>query len=78
MPFGVNEPGSSESLKVDNFYVTLYSITEDTSLGVVRYDDFINSLDEDDFEYYDGGNKLIKPLAWDKLKSIVEKYGVEI
>lgn len=78
VPFGVNEPGSNKSIKVDNFYVTLHSITKDTSLGTVRYDDFMNSLDEDDFEYYDSQNKIINPLGYDKLKSIVEKYRVDI
>lgn len=78
VPFGVNEPGSNSPLKADNFYVTLYSISKDTSLGAVRYDDFINSLDEDDFEYYDGANKIIEPLGYEKMMDIVEKYKVEI
>lgn len=78
VPFGVSDPDNGIALEVGRWYLSMYSITKNTVIGMVQYEYFIDELGNDEKEYYDGSNIIIHGLDLARMEEICEKNNTEI
>lgn len=76
LPLGFGNLQSGKSISVEDWYVCLYSDTEEKILGHVMYDDFLKALKPDDYYHYDASNILLKGLTKERIDFMLKKFGV--
>ncbi len=76
VPYGAVNPKTGEPLVIDDWYICLYSYSEEKILGHVMYDDFLKSLRPEDYYRYDAQNILIKGLTRERIEFMLKKFGV--
>ena len=72
VPFGNVDPDTHEQLKCDTFVVGLYSTTEDSGLGLVPYDAFLEYVLPKS-EKYDGFNIIFEGLSFEDMKELLNR-----
>lgn len=77
VPYGFNNPKTGKPLEIEDWYICLYSGTEDKILGHVMYDDFLKALKPDDYLRYDAQNLLLKGLTRERIDFMIKKFGTE-
>lgn len=62
---------NQNNIKYDEISITLYSMTEDGSLGMIPYHHFLQAV-KDKSKPFDGDHILIEGLSYNEMKEIIE------
>ena len=72
VPFGTTDPDTKKALECDKFETALYSETEQTIIGTLDYETFLQRLPPNLVQRYDEMSVLIEPLDLAELRALLK------
>lgn len=76
VPFAYINLQNGESIKADNYYVALVSLSNDKMLGLISFDDFMKELSHHELHEFDSEHIYFLGLSEKEIEDIYSKYKI--
>lgn len=75
IPLGLKNPKTGKPPVVEDWYICLYSSSQEKVVGHVMYDDFFKALKPENYIRYDAQNYILKDFSLEQIEIILKKFG---
>ena len=77
-PFGMKDPTSGADIQIDTWYAAFYDLEEESFLGQLPYEIFIQEIHLSEGERYDAKMYKLPGMRAARQRELIQQYGVDV